>query len=194
MSATVDILHWPGAPAVDELASALVTRGMAVRTSSGKEPVDDESAADDKCVVLVPVHAAGKAALDLKNIGDVLSRSFTVIKQVAVRFEDVGRPVRLVILLPGDLAMGAPGNAGGGAITGALLSLARTLSLELKKSGGTVNAILYGEECDAGGGVSLAWPEDLAEAVVSLGVRNSGAINGQELFVLSASDVGRLHP
>ena len=200
MSMQVCILRWSGAPNSESLENALLERGLEVESSSKeadfKAPSSmlNRDADKQRCVILMPVSGARNNAIDPENIGDVLSGTFDTIKQIADCFEQSGRAARFILMLPGALAMGARGNINGAAITGALLSLARTLALELKKVGGTVNTIFYEEVGDARHGLSMAWPEDLAEAVASLSVRNSGGINGQELFVLSAADVGRLHP
>ncbi|GAA5165350.1 MULTISPECIES: SDR family oxidoreductase [Amycolatopsis] len=95
-----------------------------------------------------------------------------------------GHSGRIVFLLPHDVALGRPHATAAGAVAGALLSMARTLAIELGRDGITVNTILYAE------GTEPAVAGQVAALVAPAG----DAVTGQEIYVTAGSGLGRLRP
>jgi hypothetical protein len=85
--------------------------------------------------------------------------------------------------------MGDPLNSGSSGLAGGMLSLFRTLALELKKVNMTANSVLY--ECADG---RLVGSTDLASVIATLIGQHDGAITGQEIFAFAGQDAGRLRP
>jgi len=85
--------------------------------------------------------------------------------------------------------MGDPADSGASALGGGMLSLVRTLALELKKLRMTANAVLFEPAVD-----NIANSADVAALVETLVLQSGCAISGQTIFACSATDAGRLHP
>ncbi len=123
----------------------------------------------------------------------------TVAEALTDAFEEVQRYVRantsskrgghVVALLPAEAGMGDPEDSGSSALAGGMLSMFRTLALELRKLGMTANVVLY-EHADG----RVAGAEDVASAISMLIRQGSGTITGQEIFAFAGQDAGRLRP
>lgn len=89
---------------------------------------------------------------------------------------------RLVFVLPADPVMGISGGAAASAVTNAVLSMARTLAIELARDGTSVNVLAVGS--------TTALQAQLA-ALLGEGGRD---ITGQEVYLTGGTDLGRVHP
>ncbi|WP_180900583.1 hypothetical protein [Martelella soudanensis] len=141
-------------------------------------------------VVLVP--ALSPLDSTLLALESRLAELFSITKSTAAVFEDSGNAPRFVVLLRGAAAMGQKDDLLNSALAGAMLSLGRTLSLELKKVGGSWNTIMYSSDLGVDNESDSIAP---VAALISVLAGSSGsAINGQEIFAMQGADVGRLHP
>jgi hypothetical protein len=135
-------------------------------------------------LLLAPAIADGAADAPLDDVVDVLTSSFIYLKAALASFEDRAVAGRVIALLPGDATMGDPGDVVNSAIAGAMLSLFRTVALELRRTSITANTLMYSADETAG----------LATLINSLLDPDAHSINGQEIYACGGADVGRLHP
>ena len=100
-------------------------------------------------------------------------------------FADVGGG-RLVFVLPHAPLMAATGCAAASAVTNGVLSMARTLAIELARDAVTVNVIA----------LDAADPAVPALTGVLAGLLGPGgeAVTGQETYLTAGTDLGRLRP
>lgn len=167
----------------------VVTRPM----PAGSDPVTAVGTlAPCDCLVLAPV---GRRAMDqVEDAADAVADSFALI-QAALAAWQPDRPGRLLILLPGEAAMGDPGRPVESALAGAMLSLCRTVALEVRKRPVTINAVMYrpSSGTDDAEAARSRWA-GVAAQIRTLAQPACRDVNGQEIFVTAALDVGRLHP
>jgi NAD(P)-dependent dehydrogenase (short-subunit alcohol dehydrogenase family) len=117
------------------------------------------------------------------DLGGALLELLASVQAVVRQLAD-GRG-HLILVLPAEPTLGQVGAAMSGAFCGAALSLARTLAIELDREHITVNTVLHGE-------LTPAIRTGIAAQLHAL-VEN-GAITGQEIYVTSGTDLGRLRP
>ena len=115
------------------------------------------------------------------EIGDVLARVLAEVQRVLPGLSGAGR---LVFLLPAEAALGRPHAVAAGAVAGGVLSMARTLAIELDRDGITVNTLLYAEGAE----------NAVAHQVSALLAAEGADITGQEIYVTAGSGLGRLRP
>ncbi|BBK42090.1 hypothetical protein STVA_21100 [Allostella vacuolata] len=146
---------------------------------------------------------AGPAALAVASLIDALDQTLVtagiLARDLFTRAPPPG-PSRIVMVL--DWAVtSTPGRTAASAVSGGLLGLARSWSLEFAPLGVTANAVVAGP--DAGADPVLdpaeeAWlvrrptPEDVAHAVSFFADPRSSAITGQVLMVCGGRTAGRL--
>ncbi|MFP3570437.1 hypothetical protein SB772_41045, partial [Paraburkholderia sp. SIMBA_030] len=87
---------------------------------------------------------------DWDSVQHELTDVFRVVQEFVQRTSPEGRGGHLLALAPAEAAMGDPADCHGSALAGGVLSLWRTLSLEVVKFKMTANVVLYGEQTDWG--------------------------------------------
>jgi NAD(P)-dependent dehydrogenase (short-subunit alcohol dehydrogenase family) len=95
---------------------------------------------------------------------------------------------RLVFVLPVGPVMGEPSAGAAAAVAGGVLSMARTLALELGRDGVTVNVVVVDARRLDDLGPALA-----GELAALLG-RGGAGLTGQEIYVTGGAELGRLRP
>ncbi|WP_433028292.1 hypothetical protein [Actinomycetospora sp. CA-053990] len=139
------------------------------------------------CVVPRVPGPAPLAALDDErlhhDVGNALAAVLDHVQRAAASFTAGGR---LVFVLPHAPLLGTIDGAAASAVTNGVLSMARTLAIELARDGVTVNVIAVDE---AGPSVRAI----AAELEVLLGDAGED-ITGQEIYLTAGTDLGRLRP
>jgi NAD(P)-dependent dehydrogenase (short-subunit alcohol dehydrogenase family) len=147
------------------------------------------------CLIVAP--AVSESSVSLSNpagVNEVLTASFAFIKATVMHFEKQAIGGRIVSLLGGEAAMGDPAAPADSAVAGAMLSLFRTVSLELRKTAITANTIVYAAADDPASLPCEASAASVAAMIGTLCGADAQAINGQEIYSLGGADSGRLHP
>ncbi|MBK4720909.1 hypothetical protein JJL56_18770 [Azospirillum sp. YIM DDC1] len=147
-------------------------------------------------LLLAPAFVDGPDDPTVDDLLDVLTSCFSCVKAAVASFEERAVVGRVIALLPGGATMGEPGEAINSALAGAMLSLFRTVALEMRTTPVTVNTLVYAMHTadEPAGGELLGDPEALASMIASLLGSGARGINGQEIYALAGADVGRLHP
>ncbi|GAA4936943.1 hypothetical protein EV188_11454 [Actinomycetospora succinea] len=118
-----------------------------------------------------------------REVGDALAATLAHVQQAAATFAGGGR---LVVVLPHAPLLGTTRGAAASAVTNGVLSMARTLALELARDRVTVNVLAV--DADAPSVRALA-----AELEALLG--DAGAdVTGQEISLTAGAGLGRLRP
>jgi hypothetical protein len=170
-------------------AEALASRGLSARTLRYAEveaALDDD---EEESLVVVPALAAHDKANVWTAVAEALACNFELIQHFVRRSIASKRAGHVVALLPATAAMGDPSDAGTSALTGGMLSLIRTLTLEFMKLGMTANAVLFERH-----GATLSYTEELAMLVETLVAQPGHVITGQSIYACAGTDAGRLHP
>ena len=95
---------------------------------------------------------------------------------------------RLVFVLPVGPVMGEPSASASAAVVGGVLSMARTLAIELGRDGVTVNVVVVDPlRLDELGPA-------LADQFAALLGRGGAGLTGQEIYVTGGVELGRLRP
>ncbi|MCE0764233.1 hypothetical protein LWC35_15125 [Pseudonocardia kujensis] len=89
---------------------------------------------------------------------------------------------RLVFVLPATPLMGAAGQAGASAVANGVLSMARTLAIELARDEVTVNVLAVSD------------PAGLGPQLGALLGEGGEGVTGQEIYLTGGADLGRLRP
>ena len=140
-------------------------------------------------VCIVPPIPPGTPLAELSDerlaadIGDTLDSVLVQVLQECDRLRGGGR---LVFVLPHAPLMGASGSAAASAVAGGLLSMARTLAIELARDAVTVNTVAVDGSSPGGSALS-------AQLGAFLGPGGE-TITGQEIYLTAGSDLGRLRP
>lgn len=93
---------------------------------------------------------------------------------------------RLVFVLPGAPLMAAAGSSAASAVTNGVLSMARTLSIELARDSVTVNVIALDAEAPSAAALTAQ-----LSVLLSPGGED---ITGQEIYLTAGTDLGRMRP
>jgi NAD(P)-dependent dehydrogenase (short-subunit alcohol dehydrogenase family) len=117
---------------------------------------------------------------------DVADTLDTILVQVQHECDRLRGGGRLVFVLPHAPLMGASGSVAASAVVGGLLSMARTLAIELARDAVTVNTVAL----DAASPCSSA----LAAQLRTLLGPGGETVTGQEIYLTAGSDLGRLRP
>lgn len=167
-------------------------------------PVNEEQVAslldahsDFDGLIFAPAFAAsGTLTASLDDMLDLLATSFVYVKAALASFETRNVSGRLISLLPGDAAMGDPAQLLDSTLAGAMLSLFRTLALELRKTPITANTLMYAAAPSelSPEKMMLADTQSLAALISMFLGKETRGVNGQEIYAQGAADVGRLHP
>ena len=117
------------------------------------------------------------------DVGDTLDSVLVQVQQECDRLRGGGR---LVFVLPHAPLLGASGSVAAAAVAGGLLSMARTLAIELARDAVTVNTVAVDGSSPGGSALS-------AQLGAFLGPGGE-TITGQEIYLTAGSDLGRLRP
>jgi NAD(P)-dependent dehydrogenase (short-subunit alcohol dehydrogenase family) len=157
--------------------------------STSAELVDDGAPA----VVVVPrVPAPGAlTSLTARNldteVADPLVDVLGVVQQALPALRATGDG-RLVFVLPVAPVMGEPSSTAAAAVVGGILSMARTLAIELDRDSVTVNTLVADP-----GRLNALGPSLAAQLAVLLGPDGAG-LTGQEIYAAGGVELGRLRP
>lgn len=171
---------------------------LATRVARIEDPAELDTLVDEissvlpefNALILMPSVQSGAGLHDAaEEAGAVLTACFALMKAALARFEATATPGRLISVLPVDAAMGDPGDPANSAAAGGMLSLFRTVSMELKRLPVTANTIVVPALEDGGQAV-----EGGAAMIRALCASDAQQVNGQEIYAAGAADVGRLHP
>lgn len=113
-----------------------------------------------------------------------LCAAFEVVQTAWADIVAAGTSGRLIVVAPASAALGDSEQIPASAVTGGLISMVRSLAIELAKSGGTANTILEdpGDEATTDG------------LITHLASPHATGITGQELYTAGILSTGRLHP
>jgi len=155
------------------------------------------------CVVAtVPPPAPLQELSDIHLSNDVAAALAAVLAWVQQALDTMSEGGgRLVFLLPYAPLLGAPGCVAPSAVTNGVLSMARTLAIELARDQISVNVLaiddnrLLDEGLHERGDVGRDGVAGvLATQLAALLGPDGGEITGQEIYLTAGSDLGRLHP
>jgi hypothetical protein len=118
------------------------------------------------------------------RVTDPLVTAFTVVRNQWDALVAAGDAGRVVVVAPAAAALGDPDRPFDSAVVGALISFVRSVAIELQKSGGSANTVLFEEN------ISDRKCQDLIDVLI----HKSGIATGQEIFVTDGLHLGRLHP
>lgn len=186
------LLFYVGESAVGgHLLAAFETCGVALVSANQHHAVSGSSTSVNEVHGLLVAPALPVAAAHdvWQAVAEALTDAFEEIQRYVRANTSSKRSGHIVALLPAEAGMGDPRDSGASALAGGMLSMFRTLALELKKLGMTANVVLY-EHVDG----RIAGAEDVASAISMLIKQRSGAITGQEIFAFAGQDAGRLRP
>jgi NAD(P)-dependent dehydrogenase (short-subunit alcohol dehydrogenase family) len=164
-----------------------VVRGAGALVPAVQEALAAVHPAAPAACIIPAVPASGSLAEltdeRLAEVGDALDAVLAEVQHVLQLLRGNGR---LVFVLPYAPLMATPGGAAASAVTNGVLSLARTLAIELARDSVTVNVLAV----DA---VAPAVPALRAQLAALLG-EGGGAVTGQEVYLTGGTDLGRLRP
>lgn len=118
------------------------------------------------------------------NVTDPLVNAFTVVRDRWNAITKAGEAGRVVVAAPAIAAMGDPDRPMDSAVVGALISFVRSVAIELRKSGGSANTVLFEKSVS----------DRKCEALINVLINEPRMATGQEIFVTDGLDLGRLHP
>jgi NAD(P)-dependent dehydrogenase (short-subunit alcohol dehydrogenase family) len=148
-----------------------------------------DAVAPSACVVApVPRRAALADLTDDRLTAEVAGALETVLVSVQGELARLRSGGRLVFVLPAEPLMAVSGGTAASAVTNGVLSMARTLSIELARDAVTVNVVAVASSTGADPTASLA-----AQLAALLGAGGE-RITGQEIYLTAGSDLGRLRP
>lgn len=170
------------------LVKALAERIVTVRSASYAE-AGGALDAHPRAIIIAPALSARAPAPSWSEVAEELTRNFEFIQRFVRQCIAGKRGGHVVALLPALAAMGDPSDSGTSALCGGMLSLVRTLALELRKVEMTANAVFFQRE---GGNAGHA--RELAALLQTLVAQAGHAITGQAIYACGGADAGRLHP
>lgn len=131
----------------------------------------------------VPATAPIAELTDDRLGGEVADPLDAVLADVQAVLGDVDR---IVFVLPHDPLLGVAGGTAASAVANGVLSMARTLAIELARDRVTVNVVAL----DPAGAAVVALADQLAVLTGEAG----DAVTGQEIYLTAGTDLGRLRP
>lgn len=92
---------------------------------------------------------------------------------------------RVIVVAPALAALGDPDRPLDAAVTGGLISLVRSLAIELQRHGATAHILFFDQT-----------PDDpaLQVMITALLDDDAGTMTGQEIYVTGQTSLGKLHP
>ena len=188
-TATQFLIAGESATKRNALSKELVTRGLLARTAPYAQAVGLLDGDASGALVIVPTFRKVSNSDTWGGIAVELTRNFELIQHYVRRAIAQRRGGHVLALLPSAAAIGDPLDTPTSAVTGGMLSLLRTLALELRKLDMTVNTILYDEVNG-----EIVHMGDVVALLATLAAQAHGAITGQEIYACNGNDAGRLHP
>lgn len=131
----------------------------------------------------IPPTAPLAELTDARLTADVTDALDAVLTDVQAVLGEVGR---LVFVLPHAPLMAVTGGTAASAVTNGVLSMARTLSVELARDRVTVNVVAVDATAPA--------VKALAGQLAVLTGEAGDTVTGQEIYLTSGIDLGRLRP
>jgi NAD(P)-dependent dehydrogenase (short-subunit alcohol dehydrogenase family) len=181
----------PTAPGAGSAAEVHVVGGGALVAEVSRVAAALRPSSPSVCVVpRIPAPAPLAELTDARLSADIGAALDEVLAAVQRELAFV-RGGRLVFVLPSGPLMAATGSAGAAAVTNGVLSMARTLAIELARDSVTVNVLALDTRL-AAAAVGLA--AALAEQLATLLGPGGQYITGQEIYLTAGSDLGRLRP
>jgi len=174
---------------VADIGRALAIQGFRPYVANYPQALDALEADLYDALLVVPALAANDKSDIAACVADELTRNFELIQRFVRQAIAQSKAGHVTALLPGAAAMGDPADTGASALGGGMISLVRTLALELKRLRMTANAVLFEWAVD-----NIANSAEVAALVETLVLQPGCAISGQTIFACSATDAGRLHP
>lgn len=180
-------------------AAAIIGDGPTAKAIAALAPElfsEPERNENTSAVCIVPSLAAALPAPEwtaahlAAAVGDPLVWVVHEVQSVIVPLIEAGKPGRIVIILPAEEALGRAGDAAAGAVCGGILSMARTLSLELKRKAITVNVVCV----DTGSCYEKPAIAQALRGQLELLLRRDSWITGQEIWVTDGTEAGRVRP
>lgn len=172
----------PAVPHVEVLGDGALRAAVSAALRSTAPPVEPAA-----CLVPRVPDAAPLAELTderlAADVGDVLAAVLAAVQHTLPALRGGGR---LVVVLPHVPLMGAAGFGAAAAVAGGVLSLSRTLAIELARDAITVNVVAL----DAARPAEAA----LAGHLAALLGPGGEAVTGQETYLTAGADLGRLRP
>jgi len=164
---------------------ALVPR--VAHAAAGVEPLAPAVCVVPRIPGWAPLAEVSDAWLEAE-VGDALDEVLATVQQEL----DFLRGGRLVFVLPAAPLMGASGHAGASAVTNGVLSMARTLAIELARDSMTVNVLAVNTSMEPD--VEGAAAGTLTGQLTTLLGPGGEHVTGQEIYLTAGSDLGRLRP
>jgi hypothetical protein len=163
---------------------------------------DLRSLADATCIVPTVPEAGSMSGMSDQRlnteVGDALNDVLTWVQR---SLEDTSDDRRVIFVLPSVPLMGAADCVGASAVSNGVLSMARTLSIELARDHICVNVLavdVHGlvEEAELARDTErvTGLHEALAGQLATLFGASGRSITGQEIYVTAGNDLGRLRP
>jgi NAD(P)-dependent dehydrogenase (short-subunit alcohol dehydrogenase family) len=118
-----------------------------------------------------------------REVGDAL---VAVLQEVQHGVAAFGGPGRLVVVLPHAPLLGVTDGAGASAVTNGVLSMARTLAVELARDDVTVNVLALDAVAPSVRALTAGLEALLGDA--------GADVTGQEIYLTAGTDLGRLRP
>jgi NAD(P)-dependent dehydrogenase (short-subunit alcohol dehydrogenase family) len=171
------------------VSEALATRGLPVEAASYAHATALLDGEGSGPLVVIPTLRNDDRGDAWSGIAAELTHILELIQHYVRRAIAQRSGGHVVALLPAGAAMGDALDTPASALSGGMLSLFRTLALELRKLDMTVNTILY-EVGDDG----IAYTAEVAALLATFAAQANGAITGQEIYACNGNDAGRLHP
>ena len=158
--ATVDLMSRPAVPPSDTPAPALLLTYPGSDRTQALDPERHEVA-----------------------VVDPLMSAFTAVQHHWPAI--VAHSGRVLVVAPASAALGDPQRPLDAAVTGGLISLVRSLAIELRRHGATANILFFRDS-----------PEDpaLPTMIAALLDESAHAVTGQEIYAADDLGLGKLRP
>ncbi|MFC9840274.1 hypothetical protein ACFVKB_41885 [Rhodococcus sp. NPDC127530] len=173
-------------------ATALIGIGsdsQALTAKLGLEAYAAEGATQQVCIVVTPpapLPFAASTEEDLEDAKALIADVVHSLQSAVTKFREQGiAHGSVAVLVPAKAVLGESRSVLPGLVGGAVLSLCRTMAIELKKDSVSLNTVLHGD-------FSVA--ECAAIASLLHVFRSSPALTGQEIYTADGPDLGRIKP
>ncbi|HYH35422.1 MAG TPA: hypothetical protein VD814_09755 [Nocardioides sp.] len=154
-----------------------------------------DASAPTTCVVpRVPGRAPLAELSDVRladEVGDALDDVLAAVQGELARLQPGGR---LVFVLPAAPLMAVRAGTAASAVAGGVLSMARTLSIELARDAVAVNVVALDEDGPADVPPTPERGAALGAQLAALAGPGGERITGQEIYLTAGSDLGRSRP
>ncbi|MFC9766173.1 hypothetical protein [Rhodococcus jostii] len=173
-------------------ATALVGIGADSQALTAKldlEVYAAEGATQQVCIIVTPpapLPFAASTEEDLEDAKTLIADVVHSLQSAVTKFREQGvAHGSIVVLAPAKAVLGESSSVLPGLVGGAVLSLCRTIAIELKKDSVSLNTVLHGD-------FSVA--ECAAIASLLHVFRCNPALTGQEIYTADGPHLGRIKP